>query len=80
MNEGVALQALRTRRTEIVEDTENLCLSWVPVLKFTLTPTNSNGLALRRPGMQQERRTMPVCLARRVVGRPDSEETKKEKV
>ena len=64
MNEGVALQALRTRRPEIVEDTENLCLSWVPVLKLTLTPTNSNGLTLRRPGMQEEPRTTPVCLAR----------------
>ena len=37
-----------------MEDTENQCLSWLPVLKSNLAQTNSNCLTLRRPGMQEE--------------------------
>jgi len=54
-----------------VEDTENQCLSWLPVLKLNLALTNSNGQTLRRPGMQEEPRTIPVCLAKRAGGRPE---------
>ena len=37
-----------------MEDTENQCLSWLPVLKLNLATTNSKCLMLRGPGMQEE--------------------------
>jgi len=37
-----------------MEDTENQCLSGLPVLKLNLAQTNSNCLKLRRTGMQEE--------------------------